>query len=1278
MMSALPSDEAEEETLATKMLKRLPDEDVNEPEDLTDDVKRPTRDVGEYSTEDYMTIPTEAEPKTDMLPQDRPVTQNVDEAVNNKAQGVDVLKERVSGAGVGFGPEEDGWWGEAKEWYATPKVGAFLASMAAAGTDTVYGIGDIVGYLDEQDLKNRDYETAQISQLMDHDIVGNAAMWGGITGTIMDPVYWALPGMRRYGPAGRGIATPFQEIAKAKFKGVIKNEAPAIAYWAAIGGVAGLLQHSGREDGRWWNAIQGAGLSLGVFGMLGAAKGLARVGVKIKDYIAETGGEMLGIGKTRSAMRSVQAASELKIKYGDAAEGLDQDGLMNIISRHYADNPNDMTPFTDPVKLQAAVDNLRVMLKSQTWPTTLSPAHRQQAIEDLGLRPFQAAKRFKDDQHLFAAHLLHGQFGANLKSDAVNLMNSIQPGKSMPPEQQMFKFLRSYVGFMNATRHITGAAPDRQLSVATKWLDRIEQVFTRPRPVNPATGKAAARSPQDEQLLREAYSAVVGGEGKLMDIAELVYVADSLPNTMNMLNRWHQRGKTEAEFRQVMLSNMLWNPNSWGANFVGNATFNALNLAETGVAAITSKLVTGGRNTLAWTFRNPSLKMKDKDKVFLSEFGAEIVGSAPGMIKGTMKFAKVMLGVEKGGSTIASKFFGEIRDIEKGKLLKAATFPLRILLATDEGFKELRRHQGALRMAVRNRKMGEAGGVMEEYRSIMQGDVIGGKYQLMKDKLEMMAEDVTFTKALRKGSPSQAVQSWANQHLSVKMLAPFIQSPVNITTSATKRIPLLGNKKVFKSLMKGEPQYRKWFEEEITKEGSKMRAQIMQTSKAVLSTMIGGTMAYWAAEGKLTGMGPTDPIRAKMYRDAGYPPNSFTLDKYEYGLDKNMSFSFNRLEPVGWTMAVGAAMGDIARYTTADEYTEFTSSFLTALEGLVLDKTYLANISQIFATIEKRDVTALGAQIGSALTPFSGLLGAARRIDDPIKRSTQANTAWSDNADIKSVNRLFTRYMTRIARFSENYVPDVNMFGEVLKQGGGVIADDDILVDEQNKRITYRGEKNYMERLFNSFYPVEAINDPYKELVAALGVTEKHPSKDIEGVQLTDWQYARLKMKAGKIFKERVQIVLDSQASVDDLIKTGFYRDTTTDSDSFYGDILGLVTESNKEEKDQYPRRGTKGVVWMDFDGHLTPVKADAPILDLPKESIRKILEHEYERSVGVARGELLTEGGGELLDVTIEILQQEAEEEATTLVRDRPSSYNYYPPRTTTPQPVGRQAAGS
>lgn len=193
-----------------------------------------------------------------------------------------------------------------------------------------------------------------------------------------------------------------------------------------------------------------------------------------------------------------------------------------------------------------------------------------------------------------------------------------------------------------------------------------------------------------------------------------------------------------------------------------------------------------------------------------------------------------------------------------------------------------------------------------------------------------------------------------------RVILPFIRTPANILGMAYRYSPL---SQAFQSAEIKAALAR----------GGAERDMVM--ARAGLGTGLAAVTGLLALSGKITGNGPSSPDLHRAWLAAGNEPNSVRIGDRWYG--------FNKLEPLGMTMAAVADSVDIMKFAPKEDADQIAGSLVFGLGGALLSKTYMSGAAQFLDALNHPDQQA-GRYTDDLLTSFGvpqGAAGLARAID---------------------------------------------------------------------------------------------------------------------------------------------------------------------------------------------------------------------------------------------------------------------------------------------------------
>lgn len=534
----------------------------------------------------------------------------------------------------------------------------------------------------------------------------------------------------------------------------------------------------------------------------------------------------------------------------------------------------------------------------------------------------------------------------------------------------------------------------------------------------------------------------VTGRENVQQVAKMIEALDS-PEALNKFVMDLQKPKISDILLETWINALLSGPQTHVVNSLSNTLTSLLQIPERAVAGVIGKLHGG-------------------EKVLLRESAYQVAGWAQGVKDGLRAFWQV---VKKGDP------LDELSKLEamkhraitgaglglKGAVGKAVDvigevvrIPGRLLMAEDELFKAIASRSEMNALAIRQAVKEGPHDV-----AVRAQELLANPTKEMIDAANHAARYVTFTKPL--GPAGQAVQHMAKEQPALRVVIPFIRTPLNIVKFAGERTLLAPLSKSVR--------------EELAKGGA---ARDIQLARIAVGTSVGAYIAYLAADGNITGGGPSDPDLKRSLRDTGWQPYSIKIgDTY---------YAYNRLEPLGILFGVSADMAEIYHYIKSDEEKKELASMITkAVAQNLTNKTFLRGLTDLVNTLSDPDrygerwiQSLAGTAVPTAVAQYT-------RTQDPVLRATET---------------VLDRIKSRIPGYSEELPPRRNAFGDPIILEGGVGPD-----------------------LLSPIYESKQRNDPVYNEIAKLKLDIAMPEKKLFGSELNALEYDRYVVLQGRLVK---------------------------------------------------------------------------------------------------------------------------------------------------------------
>lgn len=316
-----------------------------------------------------------------------------------------------------------------------------------------------------------------------------------------------------------------------------------------------------------------------------------------------------------------------------------------------------------------------------------------------------------------------------------------------------------------------------------------------------------------------------------------------------------------------------------------------------------------------WDAVGTALKSGWYDEAFLDPFSGKIDGDFAGR-------------VELFGSTAVGRF-----------LSKTVQLPSRFLMATDEFFKQSTyrgrvfadANELAIQQGLRGKQKAE---FIQKYLKESYSETGAA---IRADAL-LQAQRATFTETLDPGLAS-LLQRAAVENPIVRFVIPFVKTPVNILSTTWQHMPAAGitSRRLRADLAAGGAR----------------RAQAV--GKQVIGTALFAMAGHLAANGAMTGSGPSDPRTREAWLKNNQPYAIRVLDE-----NGNVNWiSYARLEPMSNLLAISADAVEIM----ADRYNEIQGPGGKSLMGAIymafventVNKTFTQGIYDFMKMVTEAD-----------------------------------------------------------------------------------------------------------------------------------------------------------------------------------------------------------------------------------------------------------------------------------------------------------------------------------
>lgn len=324
---------------------------------------------------------------------------------------------------------------------------------------------------------------------------------------------------------------------------------------------------------------------------------------------------------------------------------------------------------------------------------------------------------------------------------------------------------------------------------------------------------------------------------------------------------------------------------------------------------------------------------------------------------------------------------------------------------------------------------------------------------------DMTAEATTVARYLTFTNPLETFGKWLQKGRAGKtalgrafsVVVPFLRTPSNIAKFALQRTPAAVAFKTVRNQIK---------------QGGTARDLAM--ARIGMGSAIGAAVAFYAAQGVITGGGPSDPSRRRVWLTTNQP--------YSVKIG-NTWYSYGRLEPIGSIVGMAADFG--AGVSGQEQKDSVAADISASISKNLTSKTFLKGISDLLNAISDPDrygESWVASLVGSVVP--TGPAQIAREIDPTIRQ----------------VSSLSDAIQARIPGKSAALPPKRDVWGDPIVR----------------------------ESPLSPIATLGIPNDPVRLEVDRLKMSIGAPTKKIGGVELTPQQYDRYQEVAGRLAHERL------------------------------------------------------------------------------------------------------------------------------------------------------------
>ncbi len=278
-----------------------------------------------------------------------------------------------------------------------------------------------------------------------------------------------------------------------------------------------------------------------------------------------------------------------------------------------------------------------------------------------------------------------------------------------------------------------------------------------------------------------------------------------------------------------------------------------------------------------------------------------------------------------------------------------------------------------------------------------------------------------------------------------------------------------------------------WLSSELRRDllgGNGVAAQDMAQARMIVGTALSLGFGALAANGYVTGSGPSDRGKRAVWVLAGYQPHSVRIG--------DTWFQMNRLGPLGMLLGTAADLYDVAHAARQYDLLGAAALLQHAITQNVLDESFMRGPADLIQAVE--DPGRYGERyiqnFASSFVPASVGLAQMDRASDPYSR--QART-------------VMDAIKQKVPGLSETLLPSIDIWGQPIPNHDALISAG-----------------------LTAIYESRMSSDPVNIALADAGIGIAPVDRTIRNVKLTDQQYDDFARIAGRMTKQRLDVYVNS------------------------------------------------------------------------------------------------------------------------------------------------------
>lgn len=617
-------------------------------------------------------------------------------------------------------------------------------------------------------------------------------------------------------------------------------------------------------------------------------------------------------------------------------------GTIGNINLNRLENPGDVSRLIGQVRAQVGGFD-------EASRGVVTNAETRALADELGLTPEQLLKR-RRGQALNAEELYATRVLVQKSREVVARLAKASQGGT---DEQLAQFRNAWM------RHV---ALEEHATAATAEVGRAMQSF-----------KMLARSGDARGEAVKAYLRGGGGRETVEEAAaKLVDMMDN-PGAASRFMRDGAKARTRDMLNEFWINSLLSGPKTHIVNAASNTLTALYTLPEHALTAAIGKV------------------LGTPDRALLVEVSQRAVGMIEGAREG-LKLAKHAFLTGEPSDAITKVETANYHAIP-GRAGEIIRLPTRALTSADEFFKAVNRRGALNAMAYRRAQAG--GGTAAERMQRFQ-DLVAEPDKMLRDYADNQARYLTFQSPL--GEAGRGLTQFINRVPGLKLIVPFIRTPINLLKFAGERSVFAPGLKEFRDAWKA---------------GGNERNQAV--ARMTMGTGLSALAVSYALDGKLSGGGPTDPRERAALVNSGWQPYSMKLgDRW---------VSYQRFDPVSMLIGAAADFAEVGTNATAKEGEDIALGLGIAVAKNVTSKTWLSGLSDFFEVLtdpERYGESWAKRMGGSLAVPALG-----------------AHMASATDPNMREVNSVLDAIKNRVPGLSHDLLARRNVWGDEIARGNG-------------------------------------------------------------------------------------------------------------------------------------------------------------------------------------------------------------------------------------------------